>query len=103
MIELRQYTLHPGKRDELIALFEREFIESQEAVGMKVVGTFRDLDRSDRFVWIRADMPSRAEGLTAFYGGPVWPRHRDAAKRYHDQQRQRALAPRRRPQCRVST
>ena len=81
VIELRRYTLHPGKRDELIDLFERELIESQEALGMKIVGTFRDLDRPDRFVWIRgfADMPSRAQGLTAFYGGPVWQRHRDAA------------------------
>lgn len=81
IIELRQYTLHPGRRDVLIDLFEREFIESQEALGMKIVGTFRDLDRPDRFVWIRgfADMPSRAEGLNAFYGGPVWQQHRNAA------------------------
>ena len=104
MIELRQYTLHPGKRDELIALFEREFIESQEAVGMKVVGTFRDLDRSDRFVWIRgfADMPSRAEGLTAFYGGPVWQRHRDAANATMIDSDNVLLLPPRRPRCRVS-
>jgi hypothetical protein len=31
--ELRQYTLHGGRRDELIALFDREFVESQEAAG----------------------------------------------------------------------
>jgi NIPSNAP len=81
LIELRQYTLHPGQRDILIALFEREFIESQESLGMTVVGTFRDLDRSDRFVWIRGfrDMPSRAQGLEAFYSGPVWKAHSNAA------------------------
>lgn len=81
LIELRQYTLHPGQRDVLIALFEREFIESQEALGMTVVGTFRDLDRPDCFVWIRGfrDMPSRAEGLEAFYSGLVWKVHRSAA------------------------
>ncbi len=27
VVELRQYTLHPGKRDILIELFDREFIE----------------------------------------------------------------------------
>jgi hypothetical protein len=48
--ELRQYTLHPGKRDVLIELFDREFIESQEAVGMRIIGQFRDLDNPDRFV-----------------------------------------------------
>jgi hypothetical protein len=83
IVELRQYTLHPGTRDVLIKLFESEFVESQEAVGMKIVGTFRDLDRPDRFVWIRAfkDMASRAEALTRFYSGPVWRAHGKAAAR----------------------
>jgi quinol monooxygenase YgiN len=81
VLELRQYTLHPGRRDELIALFEREFVETQEAAGMRVFGTFRDLDDPDRFVWLRgfADMAARADALGAFYGGPAWQRHRDAA------------------------
>jgi quinol monooxygenase YgiN len=81
IVELRQYTLHDDQRDALINLFEREFVESQEALGMKVVGTFRDLDRPNRFVWLRGfhDMDSRLAGLTAFYGGPVWQAHRDAA------------------------
>jgi quinol monooxygenase YgiN len=81
VLELRQYTLKPGRRDELIALFEREFIESQEAEGMDVIGTFRDLDDPDRFVWLRGfpDMEARAKSLSAFYGGPVWKAHRNAA------------------------
>jgi len=81
IVELRQYTLHDGKRDTLIELFEREFVESQEADGMKVIGTFRDLDRPNRFVWLRGftDMDSRAAGLNAFYFGPLWKAHRDAA------------------------
>jgi hypothetical protein len=81
VIELRQYTLKPGQRDVLIDLFERELVETQEAVGMRLVGQFRDLERPDRFVWIRGfeDMPARAEALQAFYGGPVWKAHRDAA------------------------
>ena len=74
VIELRQYTLKPGQRDVLIELFEREFIETQETVGMRLIGQFRDRDRPDRFVWMRgfADMPSRAIALAAFYGGPTW-------------------------------
>ena len=81
IVELRQYTLYPGKRDVLINLFDREFIESQEALGMKVIGQFRDLDDPNQFVWLRGfrDMPSRAEGLKAFYGGPVWKAHREVA------------------------
>jgi NIPSNAP protein len=81
IVELRQYTLHPGKRDVLIELFDREFVESQEVLGMDLVGQFRDLDAPDRFVWFRGfrDMPSRARALEAFYGGPVWKAHREAA------------------------
>ena len=81
VIELRQYTLHPGKRDTLIDLFDREFVESQEALGMQVIGQFRDLDDPDRFVWLRgfADLPTRARALADFYGGPVWKAHRELA------------------------
>jgi quinol monooxygenase YgiN len=81
IVELRQYTLHPGKRDVLIELFDREFVESQEATGMTIIGQFRDLGDPDRFVWFRGfrDMPSRAAALQAFYGGPVWKAHREAA------------------------
>jgi hypothetical protein len=78
---LRQYTTHPNQRDVLIELFDRELVESQEAVGMRVMGQFRDLDDADRFVWLRgfADMASRAQGLQAFYSGPVWAAHSNAA------------------------
>jgi hypothetical protein len=81
VIELRDYTLYPGQRDVLIELFEREFIESQEALGMRVIGQFRDLDRPDHFVWLRgfADMAQRRRGLESFYGGPVWQAHRQVA------------------------
>jgi hypothetical protein len=47
VVELRQYTFRHGQRDVLIELFDPEFIESQEAVGMEVIGQFRDLDRPE--------------------------------------------------------
>ncbi len=81
VIELRQYTLRPGRREELIALFDSTFIESQEATGMRVLGQFRDRGDPDRFVWIRGfdDMAARPGALQSFYGGPVWQAHRDQA------------------------
>ncbi|MEP7297957.1 MAG: NIPSNAP family protein [Burkholderiales bacterium] len=81
IVELRQYTLHPGQFDVLIELFERELIEPHEALGVHVVGIFRDLDAPDRFVWLRGfdDMASRPAALAAFYDGPAWQRHRTAA------------------------
>lgn len=81
IVELRMYMLHPGRRDDLIRLFEREFIESQEAVGIQVIGQFYDLDDPNRFVWLRGfhDMSGRAKSLEAFYSGPVWRAHRETA------------------------
>lgn len=81
IVELRQYTLHCGRRDELIELFEREFIEPQEAAGIRLIGQFRVPDGEDRFVWLRgfADMQTRAAALAGFYDRPVWARYCDAA------------------------
>src|SRR5260370_27387237 len=81
IVELRQYTLHPGQRDVLIALFERAFIETQEAVGITVIGQFRDLEDPNRFVLLRgfSDMDTRLAALQAFYGGAVWQKYRDVA------------------------
>ena len=79
--EFRDYTLHEGQRDVLIDLFEREFIEPQEALGAHVRAMFRDIDNPDRFVWMRsfADAAARLAALDGFYTGPVWQAHRNAA------------------------
>jgi len=83
IVELRQYTLQPNSRERFTALFEREFIESQEELGVTVIGQFRDLDDPNRFVWLRgfADMPARGNALQAFYAAPApaWKAHRDEA------------------------
>jgi hypothetical protein len=81
VLELRQYTMKPGGRDVLIAMFEDRFVEPQEELGMRIVGTFRDTSKPDRFVWLRgfADMESRRGALEAFYTGPVWKANREAA------------------------
>jgi len=81
VIELRRYLLHPGRRDDLVTLFEREFIETQEALGLQVLGIFREPAQPDQFCWLRgfAGMAERLRGLQGFYGGPVWQRHRDEA------------------------
>jgi NIPSNAP len=80
VVELRQYRLVPGRRDEMIAIFERHLLEPQEDVGMRVLGHFRDQGDPERFVWLRGfrDMPSRRAALEAFYNGDLWHEHRDA-------------------------
>lgn len=81
IVELRQYTLRGGKRDTLIQMFEEKFQQPLNDDGVHVIGTFRDLDDPDRFVWLRGfrDMASRPAALSAFYYGPVWKAAREAA------------------------
>jgi hypothetical protein len=83
IIDLRQYTLYPDTRDDFVALFDREFVETQEAAGMRIIGQFRDLGDVNRFVWIRGfpDMPLRKEALTSFYiHGEAWRRFGELAR-----------------------
>lgn len=81
VVELRQYTLHPGKRDVLMSLFEKKFVTSQQALGIRLHGEFRDTDHPDHFVWLRGfgSMEERPGALEAFYGGPVWRENRNEA------------------------
>lgn len=81
VVDLRQYTVVSSRRDALIELFDRHFVEGQEEAGIHVVGQFRDLDDPDRFVWMRGfqSMAARSETLARFYYGPVWQDHCDEA------------------------
>ncbi|HEX9414313.1 MAG TPA: NIPSNAP family protein [Ktedonobacterales bacterium] len=67
--ELRRYALKPGARATLIELFDREFVETQEAEGMRIFGQFRDLDAPDSFVWLRgfSDMVTRKRDRIVLY------------------------------------
>ncbi len=81
-VELRRYRMKPGRRDDLIELFEEHFIESQEACGMFPIGHYRDLDDDDAFTWLRGfpRFEERAAALEAFYvNSEVWRANRDAA------------------------
>ncbi len=81
VLELRQYTMVPGRRQDFVDLFDREFVETQEILGIEVVAQFTDLDKPDRYVWIRRfpNMEARKASLDAFYSGPVWAEHSTAA------------------------
>lgn len=80
-IELRQYTMQPGGRDVLIEMFERLFLAPLEALGAEVLGTFRQANAPDRFVWLRQfrDLATRQAALEGFYSSPLWLTQRNAA------------------------
>jgi hypothetical protein len=81
VLELRQYKLVAGYQDRFIDLFDSKFVESQEALGIQMVGQFHDHDRRDRFTWLRSfpNMAERGRALQSFYFGPVWAQYKSTA------------------------
>ena len=81
IVELRRYVTFPDARDVLIDIFDREFVETQEACGMVPLGHFRDLDDPNAFVWFRGfpRMEMRRDALDAFYTSPAWKANSKAA------------------------
>jgi hypothetical protein len=80
IVELRRYALRPNARETLIELFDREFVETQEAVGMSILGQFRDVDDQNAFVFAASATcaPARkaSRRSTAGLGGRLTPRPR---------------------------
>jgi hypothetical protein len=74
LVELRSYTLVPGRVEAFVEHFERHFLASQEELGMDIVGQFTLPGDDARFVWVRRflDPAARAEALASFYSGPTW-------------------------------
>ena len=74
LVEFRNYEIVPGGIDAFVEHFEDHFLESQEELGMDIVGQFRVADDAQRFVWIRRylEPSSRGASLGRFYTGPVW-------------------------------
>ncbi len=81
VIELRQYKLTTGHQADFVKLFDSKFVESQEEVGIRMIGQFTDHDRRDRFTWVREfpNMTAREKSLQAFYFGPVWGAYKQTA------------------------
>ena len=67
---------------------------------MCLLGLFRDVDRDERFVWIRGfrDMEERLAALQAFYG-PRVARAQRRGQRDHGRRQRRTAAAAARPDC----
>lgn len=90
VIELRNYLLKPGKRDEFIHYFKKHFVHSQNEMGAYIPGLFKIKNEENRFFWIRGfdNMEQRSGFLPAFYGDEVWgkfgPAANDMMLEWHD-------------------
>lgn len=77
VIELRNYLMRPGHRDEFITGFEDKIIDTLNARGNLVLGQFIVKGSPDNFFWIRGfkDMQSRLKCLKGFYSSEYWSKH----------------------------
>ncbi len=78
VLEIRDYTIHPHRRDHFIDNFEAHFMAFHEGLGMSVLGQFRPVDQPDHYVWLRgfSDMETRAAAQNYFYTSPLWKKFR---------------------------
>lgn len=74
VVELRRYTLHAGARDTLIDLFDREFVETQEAVGAHAFPALPVRADVEAFVWLSvyADEVGHARHVADLERLPAW-------------------------------
>ena len=83
-IELRNYLIRPGQRDNYITAFETKLVDTLNLMKNYVFGQFRVKDAQDNFVWIRGfeSMDSRKEGLKKFFSSDFWARNQSVPGKY---------------------
>ncbi|MBX3001069.1 MAG: NIPSNAP family protein [Caldilineaceae bacterium] len=74
LFELRQYRIHPGKRDEWVKFMDEVIIPFQASKGMVIVASFVAEDDPDLYVWIRRfdDEEDRKRLYAAVYESDFW-------------------------------
>lgn len=83
LLEIRRYTIVPGRRDEFVAWFESEVAPAMTQAGIRILGSFVSADDADVFVYMRGfvDEEERDNLTRTFHGSDVWTgRMRDRAR-----------------------
>lgn len=81
ILEIRNYLLKPNTVEHFIDYFDANFIHTQHAVNMQILGQFRVIGQPTHYVWLRGfeTMQTRLESLEAFYYSEMWKARRDVA------------------------
>jgi heme-degrading monooxygenase HmoA len=74
LIEIRRYSIVPGRRDEFVQWFEEEVRPAMTAAGIRILGSFVSQDDPDVFVYLRgfADEEERERLTSSFHGSEAW-------------------------------
>jgi hypothetical protein len=74
IVEVRSYRIIPGRREEFIKFFETRAVPAQQALGIKIIGPFLDIENPNKFVFLRGfpSLDKRDVMKKAFYEGELW-------------------------------
>lgn len=74
LLEIRRYSIQPGRRDEFVAWFESTVLPAMEAKGMRILGQFVSTEDPDAFIYLRSfsDQEERDRQYRAFYESSEW-------------------------------
>jgi NIPSNAP len=74
IIEMRTYKTRPGKRGELLELFNARSLPAHREIGMRIIGPFLSIEDPDTFFFMRGfpDLASREPMKSRFYDGALW-------------------------------
>jgi hypothetical protein len=74
LVEIRRYTLKPGRSEEFLSWFDEEVRPAMEEAGMRILGMFSAVEDPDVFIYLRGfGSAAERDRLTdAFYQSPVW-------------------------------
>lgn len=74
IVEVRTFTVTPGRRGRFLEFFARDATPLQRALGMGIVGPFVDLENPDVFIWLRTfpSLEARDRMKRALYEGDAW-------------------------------
>jgi NIPSNAP len=68
------YTIHEGKREEFVKLFDEVLLPAQRQIGLEVLGQFISIDDQQTFLWLRRfdSQEERWRRWDEFYGSDLW-------------------------------
>lgn len=79
IIEIRNYLLKPGQRDNYVERFETYLIDTLNVYGNYILGQYKVKGAPDNFVWIRGfeNMPARKTAMESFFSSAHWEKHKN--------------------------
>jgi hypothetical protein len=68
------YTIHEGKREEFVKLFDEVLLPARRQIGLEVLGQFISIDDQQTFLWLRRfdSQEERWRRWDEFYGSDLW-------------------------------